>query len=62
MSLGRLVQKPVTPTGQAVSPAFLSNHLPGSHIAQQYISEIKALLTRKALGNETAFEPISVVA
>jgi NTE family protein len=35
---------------------------PGRQIAQQYISEIKALVTRKAFGNETAYEPIGVVA
>jgi hypothetical protein len=61
MSLGRLVQKPVTQTGRVASLAFLSNHLPGSQIAQQYISEIKVLVTRKAVGNETAYEPIGIV-
>jgi NTE family protein len=35
---------------------------PGRQIAQQYISEIKTLVTRKAVGNETAYEPISVAA
>ena len=35
---------------------------PGRQIAQQYIGEIKALVTRKAVENETAFEPITVVA
>jgi NTE family protein len=35
---------------------------PGRQIAEQYISEIKALVSRKAIENETAFEPISAVA
>jgi hypothetical protein len=62
MSFGRLVQKPVTQTGRVVSLAFLSNHLPSSQISQQYNSEVKALVTRKALRNETTFEPISAAA
>ena len=35
---------------------------PGRQIAEQYISEIKALVKRRAVENETAFEHISAVA
>jgi NTE family protein len=35
---------------------------PGRQIAEQYLSEIKALVSRKVVENESAFEPISAVA